>query len=249
MERHVVVAGELDRAERQHPPARGGDLEHLVERDPWQPARARHDPGVGREHPRDVGVDLAAVGAQAAASATAVVSEPPRPSVVTSRALETPWKPATTGTMPSASASRRRSPRTSRIRALVCVVSVMMPAWLPVNDGAGTPSSASAMHSSAIEMRSPAVSSMSSSRPGRTRLTSSASRMRSSVVLPIALDDDDHLVAGAPVRATWSATARIRSASPTEVPPNFWTTSAHAGQATASQAPPRADGRPPPRFQ
>ena len=27
------------------------------------------------------------------------------------------------------------------------------------------------------------------------------------------------------VRATWSATARIRSASPTEVPPNFWTTS------------------------
>ena len=26
------------------------------------------------------------------------------------------------------------------------------------------------------------------------------------------------------VRATWSATARIRSASPTEVPPNFWTT-------------------------
>ena len=28
------------------------------------------------------------------------------------------------------------------------------------------------------------------------------------------------------VRATWSATARMRSASPTEVPPNFWTTSA-----------------------
>ena len=49
---------------------------------------------------------------------------------------------------------------------MVCVVSVMMPAWLPVNEAAGTPSSASAMHSRDIEIRSPAVSSMSSSRPG-----------------------------------------------------------------------------------
>ena len=39
---------------------------------------------------------------------------------------------------------------------MVCVVSVMMPAWLPVNEAAGTPSSASAMHNSAIEIRSPA---------------------------------------------------------------------------------------------
>ena len=39
----------------------------------------------------------------------------------------TPWKPATTQTLPAASASRTRSPLTSRILALRCTVSVMMP--------------------------------------------------------------------------------------------------------------------------
>ena len=41
------------------------------------------------------------------------------------------------------------------------------------------------------------------------------------------------------VRAMWSATARIRSASPTEVPPNFWTTS---GIRTRLQTAHRPDG-------
>ena len=63
----------------------------------------------------------------------------------------------------------------------------MMPAWLPVNDAASTPRSASAMHRSDIEIRSPELTSMSYSRGGWTELTSSASRMRSSVVLPMAL--------------------------------------------------------------
>ena len=44
-------------------------------------------------------------------------------------------------------------------------VSVTIPACEPVNDTAGTPRSMIAMQSSAIEMRSPAVSSMSISRP------------------------------------------------------------------------------------
>ena len=43
------------------------------------------------------------------------------------------------------------------------------------------------MHSSDIEMRSPALTSMSYSRGGWAALTSSASRMRSSVVFPMAL--------------------------------------------------------------
>ena len=60
------------------------------------------------------------------------MSEPPRPSVVTSRSVETPWNPATTGTVPLARASRRRSAFTSTIFARVCSVSVMIPAWLPV---------------------------------------------------------------------------------------------------------------------
>ena len=43
------------------------------------------------------------------------------------------------------------------------------------------------MHSRDMEMRSPALSSMSTSRGGWVRLTSSARRTRSSVVLPMAL--------------------------------------------------------------
>ena len=63
-----------------------------------------------------------------------------------------------------------RSPRTSMIFALPCSVSVRMPAWLPVKLTAGWPRSSTAIDSSAIEMRSPAVSSMSISRPpGRSR--------------------------------------------------------------------------------
>ena len=42
----------------------------------------------------------------------------------------------------------------------------MMPTWLPVKLTASMPRSASAMHSSDIEMRSPVVISMSISRPG-----------------------------------------------------------------------------------
>src|SRR5579875_495666 len=141
-----------------------------------------------------------------------------------SRVDETPWKPATTGVTPSARAARSRSPRTSRMRALVWSVSVMMPAWLPVNEAAGTLRSARAMHNRAIEIRSPAVSSMSSSRPGRSAETCSARWSRSSVVLPMALTTT---TTSSPERrdlSTCSATARIRSASATEVPPNFCTT-------------------------
>src|SRR5664280_2790494 len=60
------------------------------------------------------------------------------------------------------------------IRALPCTESVITPAWLPVNDRASSPRLAIAMASSAMEMRSPAVSSMSSSRPGGSGLTCSA---------------------------------------------------------------------------
>ena len=51
------------------------------------------------------------------------------------------------------------------------------------------------MHSSAIDLRSPAVSSMSISRPGWTDETWFARAMSSSVSLPIALDHDDDVVA------------------------------------------------------
>ena len=75
------------------------------------------------------------------ARATAVVSEPPRPRNVTSLSVETPWEPPTTGTRPSSRAARILSGRTSRIRAFMWLVSVRNPAWLPVNESAGTPAS------------------------------------------------------------------------------------------------------------
>ena len=131
------------------------------------------------------------------ARATAVVSEPPRPRKVTSRSVDTPCEPATTGTWPRSMASRMRSARTSRILALVWVVSVMKPAWLPVNDSASTPMSCSAMHSSAVALRSPAVISMSISRPGRVSLTSDGQAQQLVGLLAHGADDDDDVVAPA----------------------------------------------------
>ncbi len=77
-----------------------------------------------------------------------------------------------------------------------------------------------------MEIRSPAVSSMSISRPAGRLDTSPARRMSSSVVLPMADTTTTTSLPCRRVRATWSATARMRSGSATEVPPNFWTTRA-----------------------
>ncbi len=74
----------------------------------------------------------------------------------------------------------------SMILALPCAESVITPACEPVNERALWPSWAIAIASSAIEMRSPAVSSMSSSRGGGSGVTCSARSRSSSVVSPIA---------------------------------------------------------------
>jgi hypothetical protein len=86
------------------------------------------------------------------------------------------------------------------------------------------------MHNSDMEIRSPALSNMSISRVGCTELTSAANRTRSSVALPMALTTTTTLSPSRRVRATWSATERIRSASATEVPPNFCTNSGMISQ-------------------
>ena len=76
-------------------------------------------------------------------------------------------------------------------------VSVTIPAWEPVNETAASPRSMMAMHSSAIEMRSPEVSSMSISR--------AVGSLRHLVGEPLEVvgglahrrDDDHDVVAGA----------------------------------------------------
>jgi hypothetical protein len=72
------------------------------------------------------------------------------------------------------------------IRASMWRSLVMMPDWLPVKLMASPPSSRIAIDSSAIEIRSPAESSMSSSRRSGLAETFFAIASRSSVVSPIA---------------------------------------------------------------
>src|SRR2546421_506909 len=73
---------------------------------------------------------------RAAASATAVVSEPPRPSGVTSLVeVDTPWNPATRTIRSSASASWILRARTSTIFAFVWLPSVTLPACEPAGGG------------------------------------------------------------------------------------------------------------------
>ena len=94
-----------------------------------------------------------------------MVSEPPRPSVVTSsESCETPWKPATSTILPVSSAARIRCALTSRMRALVWPESVTIPACEPVREIASWPRSLITIAASAHETRSPVESSMSISR-------------------------------------------------------------------------------------
>ena len=96
-----------------------------------------------------------------------MVSLPPRPSVVTSLlSWLTPWKPATSTMLPSSSAFRSRCGVTCTIRASPCFAVVIIPAWEPVNEIALAPSAEIAIATSALLIRSPAVSSMSISRGG-----------------------------------------------------------------------------------
>ena len=158
-----------------------------------------------------------------------MVSLPPRPSVVTSLlSWLTPWKPATSTMLPSSSAFRRRCGVTCTIRASPCFAVVIMPAWEPVNEIALAPSAEIAIATSALLIRSPAVSSMSISRGGGAGLTCSARSSSSSVVSPIAETTTTTSLPSLCVRTIRSATRLMRSASWTDDPPYFCTTRATA---------------------
>ncbi len=154
-----------------------------------------------------------------------MVSEPPRPSVVMSLVFWlTPWNPATIAIAPWASAPWIRPGVTSMIRARPWAPSVITPAWLPVKLIASTPRSPMAIARTAIEIRSPAVSSMSSSRPEGSGLTCSARSISSSVVSPMAETTTTTSWPARLVSTMRRATRLTQSASATEEPPYFWTT-------------------------
>ena len=136
----------------------------------------------------------------------------------------TPWKPATITMCPSASALVMRPGVTSMILALPCSSVVMTPAWLPVKERAVKPRSWMAMATRAIEIRSPAVMSMSSSRGGGSGLTSWARSSSSSVVSPIAETTTQTSWPARRVSVIRLATRLMLSASASEDPPYFWTT-------------------------
>jgi len=180
---HAVVAGVLDGAQLQDAGARA-DISSISSKETTGSLRASGTiRGSAAEDARDVRVDLADLGAYRRARATAVVSEPPRPSVVTSLAVDTPWKARDEHDRVVVEAARIRSARTSRMRAFVCDVSVTMPAWDPVSEIARCPRSLIAIAHSAQDWRSPVDRSMSISRGRAFGEISIASAMRKSVVL------------------------------------------------------------------
>src|SRR3954454_8647541 len=125
---------------------------------------------------------------------------------------------------PSSSAARMRSARTSRMRALVCEVSVTIPACDPVSEIARWPRSLITIAASAHDWRSPVESNMSISRGSGWSETSLAISISSSVVCPRA-DSTATTRLPCSFAATIRRAARLmRSASATEVPPNFMTT-------------------------
>ena len=72
------------------------ELKHFLEGDPVEFARHCGNSRIGRVDAVDVGVDVAEFRPKTAANATAVVSDPPCPSVVTRPSGLIPWKPAAT---------------------------------------------------------------------------------------------------------------------------------------------------------
>src|SRR5438552_2182310 len=101
----------------------------------------------------------------------------------------------------------------------------MMPACGPVNEIAGTPIAWSAIETSVALWCSPVASSMSSSRESGSSVTAAARARSSSVASPIAETTTTRRAPLPRSRAIRRATRRIRSASASDDPPYFWTTS------------------------
>ena len=116
-----------------------------------------------------------------------------------------------------------RFARTSTIFALPCDVSVTIPACEPVSEIASCPRSWMAIAASAQEIRSPTEISMSSSRGSGRGDISYASATRSSVESPMAERTATTRSPCSRAATMRLATAFSRSASATDVPPNFMT--------------------------
>src|SRR3954463_6836077 len=161
----------------------------------------------------------------AAAIATAEVSDPPRPSVVTRPvSLWMPWKPEITATsLRSLKRLTSSAPLMSRMRAEPCASLVRIGNCQPCQDRALTPICCRAMAKRPEVTCSPDATTASYS---RASCSAAASRHHSTsrLVVPAMADTTTATSWPASVsRFTWRATLRMRSISATEVPPNFMT--------------------------
>ena len=121
------------------------------------------------------------------------------------------------------------------ILALPCTESVITPACDPVNERAVNPRSEIAIATSAIEIRSPAVSSMSSSRAGGTGLDLPPARSSSSsVVSPIAETATTTSWPAFFCSTMRRATRLTAAASASDDPPYFCTTMPTRGDSTVT---------------
>ena len=202
-----------------------------------------HDPRVGGEDAVHVGVDLADVGVQRGGERDGggVRAAPAERGDVLG-VLRDALEAGDDRDRALVERARAAGPGvTSMIRARPCAEVVITPACEPVYERASYPRLWIAMASSAIEIRSPAVSSMSSSRPGGSGLTWWARSSSSSVVSPIA--ETTTTTSSPALRAATmrSATRLIRSALATEDPPYFCTTSATTAHSLPAYDPERAD--------
>ena len=159
----------------------------------------------------------------AAASATAEVSDPPRPRVAMRSSGPMPWKPATTATWPCRMDSASAPPSIDWIRALACASSVRSGNCQPCQERASTPILRRAMASRPLVTCSPVATTVSYSR-GSCNSSSAWHQATSWLVVPDMADTTTATSFPASTsRFTRWATVRIRSRSATEVPPNFIT--------------------------
>ncbi len=132
-----------------------------------------------------------------------------------------PWNPAAMTMLPASKALRMRSVEIDWMRALVCVLSVMMPIWAPVRLSAWWPSEWMAMAIRATLTCSPVESSMSISRAGGWSVICRARSMSKSVLSPMALTTTTTWLPCCWARMALRAAARIFWLSATLEPPNF----------------------------
>ena len=159
----------------------------------------------------------------AAAMATADVSDPPRPRVVTRPLSDTPWKPGSTAISPDAIAAAIASASMLDTRALAWASAVWIGTCQPSHERALQPMPCSVSARSPLVTCSPLATTTSYSAGSKSGLASRQKLISRSVSPAIADTTTATSWPAACCLRTMFATRRMRSVPAIEVPPNFIT--------------------------